>query len=53
MAIEGARILCLIPQTGFDPTEAAVPFSVLSSTEHGAVFTFAVPRTDHTADGSG
>jgi protease I len=40
-----AKILCLLPQTDFDPTEAAVPWSVLAnagndfafSTETGAV----------------
>ena len=41
LPLHGRRILVLIPQRGFDPTEAAVPFVVLTK-QYGATFVFAV-----------
>lgn len=33
-----AKILCIVPQSGFDPTEAAVPWAVLSDAGHEFAF---------------
>lgn len=41
LPLAGVKILAVVPQAGFDPTEVAVPFASL--TAKGAAFTFAVP----------
>jgi protease I len=37
------KVLVIVPQKGFDPTECAVPVATLSKEPHQIVFTFAVP----------